>query len=107
LPANDCTSAPTFAASAFAPSFIFTKNGLVSVLVISPILTFSPPPLVLLPPLSSSPLPQAARPPMAMAPTAANAVSRKPRRADPSCMISSPPVNPLWRLTRPDNVFTT
>ena len=37
LPAADITLAPSLAASAWAPSFIFTKKGLVSVLVIKPI----------------------------------------------------------------------
>ena len=36
LPAADSTLAPSFFASACAPSFILTKNGLVSVLVIKP-----------------------------------------------------------------------
>ena len=46
LPAKDCSSAPASAAAASAPSFILTKNGLVSVLVIRPITTPSalPPP---------------------------------------------------------------
>ena len=64
LPAKDCSSAPDFFASALAPSFIFTKNGFVSVLVIRPTLTASPPPpppLALLPPPLSPP--HAAMPP--------------------------------------------
>ncbi len=44
LPAKDCSSAPSVFAWASAPSFIFTKNGFVSVLVIRPTLTASPPP---------------------------------------------------------------
>src|SRR2546423_1876186 len=40
LPAPDCSLAPLAAASLVAPSFIFTKNGLLSVLVISPTWTW-------------------------------------------------------------------
>ena len=39
LPAPDSSLAPLALAAASAPSFIFTKNGLVSVLVIRPITT--------------------------------------------------------------------
>ena len=44
LPAKDCSSAPAAPRPPSAPSFIFTKNGFVSVLVIRPTLTGSPPP---------------------------------------------------------------
>src|SRR4051794_33143324 len=65
LPAKDCTEAPSGVAALLAPSFIFTKNGLVAVFVISPTFTAS---LLLEPPLLAPPLllplslPQAARP---------------------------------------------
>jgi len=42
LPAKDCSCTPAFSAACCAPSFIFTKNGLVSVLVIRPTITSSP-----------------------------------------------------------------
>src|SRR5215213_5283815 len=88
LPAKDCTDAPTDFAELSAPSFIFTKNGLVSVFVIRPILTASPPPPPVLvpepPPLSS---PQATAPtPSANA--AATTTARLPLRAN-ECPVMS------------------
>ncbi len=69
-------------AAFFAPSFIFTKNGLVSVLVIRPIVTGPLPPeepAVPDPPVLLAPLPQAAvRAPMAR-PAASTAPCRRPR----------------------------
>src|SRR3954447_3400610 len=62
LPAKDCRSAPSFLAWASAPSFIFTKNGFVSVLVIRPTVTSSPPPPPPPPPEPPSSLPHATRP---------------------------------------------
>src|ERR1700754_3380569 len=44
LPAKVCSCTPWVAAAACAPSFIFTKNGLVSVLVIRPTTGWLPPP---------------------------------------------------------------
>src|SRR6266542_4512752 len=44
LPAAICSFAPLALASLVAPSFILTKNGLVSVLVMSPTETWPPPP---------------------------------------------------------------
>ena len=49
LPANDCSVTPACWAACVAPSFIFTKNGLVSVLVIRPTITSSPDALALAP----------------------------------------------------------
>src|SRR3954453_18656473 len=76
LPANDCTAAPSPLAALSAPSFIFTKNGLVSVLVIRP--TFTPlaaPPVapLLLEPLS---LPHAAAPAVGAGAVVAAAIAR-------------------------------
>ena len=81
LPAKDCRSAPSSLAFAFAPSFIFTKNGLVSVLVISPTVMSSPPPPPPLPPESpSSSLPHATRPADSVSadPTAINRSALRP-----------------------------
>jgi hypothetical protein len=76
LPAKDCSSAPTSLALASAPSFIFTKNGLVSVLVIRPTTMSSPPPPPP-PPEPPSSLPQATRP----APSASTEPAAATRRA--------------------------
>src|SRR5439155_15251656 len=46
LPAALCSVAPLAVASFWAPSFILTKNGFVSVLVMSPTLMAPPPPLL-------------------------------------------------------------
>src|SRR3954454_20966416 len=77
LPAKDCTEAPSVFAELLAPSFIFTKNGFVSVLVIRPTLTASP---RVLPPLADEPpplsLPQAATP---AARAHADATANRPR----------------------------
>ncbi|GLY50028.1 hypothetical protein Lesp01_36840 [Lentzea sp. NBRC 102530] len=43
MPANDCTVTPEDPAACCAPSFIFTKNGFVSVFVTSPT-SVEPPP---------------------------------------------------------------
>src|SRR3954453_23581766 len=90
LPANDCTLAPAVPAALSAPSFIFTKNGFVSVFVISPTLTapllLEPPLLPLPPPLS---LPQATTP----APSASAAATTTPGLPLPAnrCPVISPP----------------
>src|SRR5215218_205685 len=89
LPANDWTEAPSFLACAVAPSFIFTKNGLVSVLVIRPSLTLSPPPPPPPPPSSS---PQAAMPAVSASaePSAARRDALRPRLC--ALIFPSPPV---------------
>ena len=76
----------SFLACACAPSFIFTKNGFVSVLVMRPIVTSSsflaaPPP----PPLSSSsPHATAPTPSAATAASAASCLDPRPKRIRPS-----------------------
>src|SRR3954468_7351413 len=111
LPANDCTLAPAVPAALSAPSFIFTKNGFVSVFVISPTLTASlllEPPLLLPAPLLLLSLPQATTPPPAPAvllslpqappPTpsasaAATTTRRLPLPANRCPVISPPPIS--------------
>src|SRR4051794_18181078 len=97
LPAKDCTEAPSVPADLSAPSFIFTKNGFVSVLVISPSLTASPllePPLLApsLLPLSD---PQAASP-AARASVVPTAAIARPDAIDliapPSLLVPGPDV---------------
>src|SRR4051794_41433718 len=94
LPAKDWTEAPTDLAELSAPSFIFTKNGLVSVLVIRPIFTSPPPPPP--PPLEPLPpplsLPQAPRPPASTSaePTAASGPNPGPRME----LLHSPRLGP-------------
>src|SRR3954463_740007 len=105
LPANDCTFAPAGPAALSAPSFIFTKNGFVSVFVISPTLTASlllePPLLLPAPPLPLS-LPQATTPtPSASA--AATTTRRLPLPANRCPVISPPPISSdPWS---PENVY--
>ncbi len=81
LPAKDCSCTPACWAACFAPSFIFTKNGLVSVLVIRPTMTSSPdaaadPPEPLEP--DEPPPPQAASRREADRPVAIRAARRPP-----------------------------
>src|SRR5215207_9776978 len=89
LPAKDCTSAPADSPALVAPSFIFTKNGLVSVLVIRPTLTGSPPPLL---PLEAPP-PLLSSPPHAATPTA-NAIA-EPASASPRRVANEVIASPL------------
>ena len=78
----------SFLACACAPSFIFTKNGFDSVLVISPIVTSSspleppPPPL----PLSSSPHATMPTPSAAADASTAKRAHFRPKRVRPSCI---------------------
>ena len=90
------TSSALFASAAFcAASFIFTKNGLLSVLVIRPTVTFSPlspPPLEDEPPPLSSSSPHAATP-SASAAAALIASSHAPR---PRGLVRAPLI---WSLS--------
>src|SRR6478736_6160208 len=103
LPAKDCNSPPSSLALASAPSFILTKNGFVSVLVIRPTLNASPPPPPL-PPLDDAPpplsLPQAVTP---AARASADATANAPR-AWISDLIRS---LPLLLVSGPDRRETT
>src|SRR4051794_26640731 len=94
LPANDCTAAPSPLAALSAPSFIFTKNGLVSVLVIRPTFTplAAPPVAPLLEPLS---LPHAATPAVSASAVVAAAIARPLT----SPLIASPPSPRLGQPT--------
>src|SRR3954452_18351803 len=96
LPANDCTFAPAVPAALSAPSFIFTKNGFVSVFVISPTLTASlllePPLLLPAPLLLLLSLPQAT-PPTPSASAAATTTRRLPLPANRCPVISPPPIS--------------
>ena len=82
LPAKVCSCTPAFCASAVAPSFIFTKNGLVSVLVIRPTIAWPPeaPPEAPEPPELEldPPPPQAASTRVAVRPVASTAARRPP-----------------------------
>ena len=79
LPAKLCSVRPALSAACCAPSFILTKKGLVSVLVIRPTIGFSP----LAPPVDEPPdelpelPPQPARASAAAAPRLTSAVVRR------------------------------
>src|SRR3954447_19837865 len=106
LPANDCRSPPSAFALASAPSFIFTKNGFVSVLVIRPTLNAPPPPP---PPLLDEPLLPLSLPhataPAPRASAAARTTTRLPLPAN-ECPIISLLLH-LERHGRSENVYFT